>query len=217
MFLEDFFDDELFYFVFDCEKKYKSVSTSAKKLLDDGEDIIGKIIHQTSLSYWADDVDRGLNQALDHGNSLNFIWHIDSIGHIYQFILRCSYCIKTKQFFTLWFKGHDRISNILHAFDRDTKKVILWNGSVISLKEFRTLMYFIKGKSYTAIATKENVSHTTVSARLQSIASKIGYDSLSTLHDELINRLFQGNELPHLLQLFQKNTPPINWVEIEKK
>lgn len=190
------------YAVLSTDGQVITVSEAGRKTLLSGlkSATVGRL-EETSLAIWTPVIVESVSKAQAHGEHTEDIWYIDSEGNIRRFIHRYQYHAPENVVTLLWFETHDRLNMLLKSYDRKRKRFGLWNGSYITVKELRTIAYYVQGLSYKAIARQENISAAAVSARLQTIAQKTGFDSVPMLHTALFDELYRDSRLPKLLEV----------------
>jgi DNA-binding CsgD family transcriptional regulator len=177
------------------------ISDAAAKMISYVNPIeVGESFHKSFKDPWGNLIRLALHKTLQTGFQTDDLWFVDSRGFIKRFVFRYQ-VVDDNMILVIWFEVKDRLNRLLKSFDEKRKRFLLWNGTYITAKELRTLAYYIQGLSYKAISKLENISSAAVSARLQAMAQKTGYDSVPALHTAIFDELYQDNHLPQLFNL----------------
>ena len=190
------------YAVISMEGCVLSVSEAARKtLFGNRELVVNSRLEDTSLSLWAPVIKESIRKAREKGQHTEDLWFIDEAGQIRRYIHRYHYNGVENVVTVLWFEMNDRLNRLLKSYDRKKSRFRIWNGAYVTVKELRTIAYYVQGLSYKAIAKQEFISKAAVSARLQTIAQKAGFDSVPALHTALFDELYRDSRLPQLFEI----------------
>lgn len=195
-------DRELAYAVITIKGVVVRLSETARKTFSCHEgNSIQKCLENTPLAAWSELIEGSLGKAKENGSHIEDVWLIDEKGHVRRYTHLYRYCREENVVIVIWFEIKDRLNYLLKTYDKKRSRFRIWNGAYLTVKELRTIAYYVQGLSYKAIANQEHISHAAVSARLQTIAQKAGFDSVPALHTALFEELYPDNRLPQIFNM----------------